>query len=307
MDDLKNLLRKVNLVYDQEFKYLHINPIPNKQDIEQYYKEEYYKNEGGTTSSLKVQESQTYCIENRYNDILFRINQYFDGKIENRNLLDIGCGFSKALLFFREKGFVVKGIEASDEGVAYAKAQNLDVTQAIVENISQLDLGKFDIITLFEVLEHLREPIRLLQQIQTSLLKENGMLIIDVPNEFNDFQVAANQEYKLNEWWVCPPEHINYFSRDSLEHILEKCGYEIFHAEASFPIEMFLLMGEVYIENQQVGAECHNKRVLFEKTLRENGKMETLRNFYAALAQLNLGRSTTIYAINRNKTNYVKF
>lgn len=294
----EKILQKKNIVMDKQFGYLHVDPIPEAEELAEFYKKKYYSSQKGkfNNSLLEVQQPQSYYTNSRWNSVLFQIKRYFCGKIEDRVLLDIGCGFSQALLFFKGEGFGVKGIETSDDGIAYAKAQGLDVIHGNIEDIAELNLGYYDVVTLFEVLEHLREPVKLLAYIKDNILKDNGILVIDVPNDFNDFQLVANEKYDLNEWWVQPPEHINYFSADSLKHLLEACGYEIFHIEGSFPLELFMLMGDVYVGDGSVGENCHNKRVLFERLMREHGKEDTLRKLYTALAELNLGRNITVYA-----------
>jgi len=152
------------------------------------------------------------------------------------------------------------------------------------------------VVTLLNVLEHLRSPVDTLRNIRELLLKPGGLLVIDVPNEFNDFQMVANEEYGLNEWWVCPPNHINYFSATSLRQVLDLSGYEVRYSEASFPLEMFLLFGDVYIGNGEIGKVCHQKRVRFEYFLRKHGKKEKLTKFYEALADIDLGRQVVVYA-----------
>jgi hypothetical protein len=59
---------------------------------------------------------------------------------------------------------------------------------------------------------------------------------------------------------------------------------------------MFLLFGDQYIGNSELGRECHNKRVRFEQLMEKHGKSEKLNMFYDSLAQLNLGRSISVYA-----------
>ncbi len=117
-----------------------------------------------------------------------------------------------------------------------------------------------------------------------------------MPNEFNDFQLAADAEFNLGSWWVCPPQHVNYFSATSLSSLLEKCGYAIYRRESSFPLEMFLTMGDVYVGNPELGRTCHEKRVYFEHVLRKHGKGEKLARFYQALADLDPGRQVIVYA-----------
>ena len=66
--------------------------------------------------------------------------------------------------------------------------------------------------------------------------------------------------------------------------------------QGSFPMEMFLLMGDVYVGNQELGKKCHNKRVEFEKVMRKQNKTEKLMLFYEALAKLDLGRTSLVFA-----------
>ena len=151
----------------------------------------------------------------------------------------------------------------------------------------------------FEVREFPRlrqEILDTLINIREKLLKPGGLLVIDVPNEFNDFQVTANAEYGLKEWWICPPNHINYFSVSSMKHLLEKCGYSIEYCESSFPIEIFMLMGDVYVGNSELGKACHQKRVKFEYLMKKHGKSKKLSEFYQALSDLDLGRQVVVYA-----------
>ena len=56
---------------------------------------------------------------------------------------------------------------------------------------------------------------------------------------------------------------------------------------------MFLLFGDNYVKDGQLGKECH-KRVAFENNLRKVGKTDVLRNFYHSLAKLNLGRQIMV-------------
>ena len=62
------------------------------------------------------------------------------------------------------------------------------------------------------------------------------------------------------------------------------------------PLELFLLFGDVYVGDGELGKNCHEKRVAFEDNLRRHGKSDTLNRFYTAMADLNLGRSAIVYA-----------
>lgn len=282
---------------DPTYGFLRVDPTPSAEEVEKYYLNEFYTGEYKTfnDSELKVQQEQKDFFRLRY-QLIHDQCEAFLGPLAGKTLLDFGCGYCQALLYFRERGLDVHGLEPSKEGAEYGASQGIPVVRAGIENMPR-DLGqRFDVVTLLNVLEHLREPARALTEIRERYLKSGGVLAIDVPNEYNDFQTTANKMHNLNEWWVHAPVHLNYFSPSSLRKLLESCGYRVIGAEASFPLEMFLLWNDVYVGNGTLGSEVHKKRMAFELNLVRNGKLDKLKKFYAALADLELGRQVTMYA-----------
>ncbi len=283
------------IVRDEVYGFLKLDPLPTQEDVEKYYLEEFYSSNYKmfNNSSLKVQQHDKEFFDGRWNTMYQTFKDFFSN-IEGKSLFDIGFGFAQALIFFKKKGLEVSGIEPSPEGVDYAKSEGLKVYQGGIEEFDIVE-NRYDIVTMNNVLEHLRNPYDVIVNIREKLLKDNGLLVIDVPNEFNDFQMIANEEYNLNNWWICPPNHINYFSHSSLACLLKKAGYEIVKRDASFPLEIFMLFGDVYVGNSELGKTCHQKRVKFEQMMRNYGKHEKLMKFYEALAALDLGRNAIAY------------
>lgn len=288
-------MSKYKIVRDEQYGYLRADPVPSVEEVEKYYREEFYSAKRFNDSSLEVQKDGKNFYDSRWEGIYQGCKELLGSS--SFSMFDIGFGYAQALLYFREKGVEVCGLEPAPQGVEYARKQGLDVYEAGIEDFSCVGERRFDVVMLLNVLEHLRQPYEILGNIKSQLLKPGGVLVVEVPNEFNDFQVAAVEEYELPEWWVCPPHHLNYFSTTTLKQLLNRAGYEVAHAQASFPMEMFLLMGEVYVGNQELGRVCHNKRVHFEEVLRRHGKEDTLKKFYQMLADLDLGRQSLIFAM----------
>lgn len=289
--------KKYKIIADPEYGYLRADPVPTREEVEHYYQEEFYTAKRFNDSSLEVQKEGQGFYDSRWEGIYRRCTEFFGDK--EFNLFDIGFGYAQALLYFKNKGVAVSGLDPAPQGVEYARAHGLDVYQAGIEDFSCVGERRFDVVMLLNVLEHLRHPQETLGSIQKQLLKPGGLLVIEVPNEFNDFQTAAVDEYGLEEWWVCPPHHLNYFSTTSLKQLLKKCNFEVVHVQATFPMEMFLLMGDVYVGDSVLGKQCHNKRAKFEEVLRRHGKSEKLSRFYQALAELDLGRQALVFATTR--------
>jgi len=293
-------MKKYQLIADPEYGYLRVDPKPSKGEVEKFYKEDFYteRNESQINdSSLEIQIKDKYFFDSRWNRI-YDVCESILGDLNNKKVYDIGFGFAQALIFYKNKGLICSGMEPSCEAVNYAKQKGIDnVFVGDIEGDKAYENNsKQDIVLLINVLEHLRNPADVLIQIKNNLLNKEGVLVIDVPNEFNAFQEVANTELDLKEWWINPPSHINYFTVKSLVDLLEKIGFEIKVKESSFPMEMFLLFGEVYVGNSETGSKCHEKRKKFEEGLIKNGHKEKLYEFYEKLAELELGRQITVYA-----------
>ncbi len=292
---------KSKLEAHPEYGFLQISPTPTPEEITRFYANEFYSGDykNFNDSSLEVQMEDREFYEGNWGDIATHISEILHKPLKDLSLLDVGCGWSQALLFFADKGMDCYGFDPAPEAIDYGLSKGLTVKHAGMDRMDVFGEKKFDVVMLKNVLEHLANPKEVLEEIRTKTLKPGGLLIIDVPNEFNIFQVAGRDLHKLDDWWVAPPAHLNYFSKDTLVNLLEGTGYSFELAEASFPLEMFLLFGDCYVGDSKIGKQCHQKRVAFETNLRKLGYGNKLRQFYQALAQLNLGRQVTTYAINK--------
>ena len=100
----------------------------------------------------------------------------------------------------------------------------------------------------------------------------------------------------LPPWWVAPPHHLNYFTFASLSGLLARVGFKELARSTSFPMELFALMGDIYIGDDTVGRACHKKRVSFDLAFAKAGIPEVRKLIYAALAEVDLGREAILIA-----------
>lgn len=284
-----------------QFGFLQVTPTPSPEEITRFYAEEFYttKYQAFNNSALEVQSRDQDFHDAHREDICARVAQISGRALSEQSVLDAGCGWGQALLYFRSKGAECYGFDPVPEAVEYARSQDLNVIQAGMQRINVFASKRFDVVTLLNVLEHLADPVTVLTEIHERVLRSGGVLVIEVPNEFNAFQVCGQKVHSLPEWWVSPPAHLNYFCADSLKHLLEGTGYEVRFAESAFPLEMFLLFGDNYVADHALGRRCHERRMAFEMNLRKHGFEEVLHSFYQALADHNLGRQVIAYAVSR--------
>lgn len=286
---------RYSVIKNKKFGFFQIKPTPSKEEVDKYYKKEFYSTKKYfNNASLKVQMQDKEFFDSRWKNMYSKFNLLLKKK-DKISMLDVGCGWAQSLIYFKKKGYECYGFDPSKEAIEYALKNKIIARQSFIEDMNVFGNKKFDIITLINVLEHLRDPIEALVKIK-KLLKSGGIILIDVPNDFNEFQIVGAKVHKLKNWWIAPPRHLNYFSNTTLCKVLKNLGYKVLLSEASFPIEIFLLFNENYVLDKNLGKKCHKKRILFEKNLIKFGKEDLLNNFYKSLAQLNLGRQISIYA-----------
>ena len=217
-----------------------------------------------------------------------------------RRLLDIGSGPGFFLLNGKNRGWEVRGIEPSLQAAEHSRSLGLEVENIFFSEESAPTLGKFDAINMSEVLEHIPYPGALLS-LAHEQLHEGGLVCIVVPNDFNPFQIALRDHMGFKPWWVAPPHHINYFNFDSLQKLVKRIGFEVVHKEATFPIDMFLLMGDNYIGNDELGRQCHARRKSLEVNVMNAGMAKVLTSLYKGLAHSGIGREIVLIAKKINK------
>ena len=198
----------------------------------------------------------------------------------------------------QKRGWQVQGIEPSTEAAEHSRRLGLDVGSFFFSEKTALNVGLFDAINLSQVLEHVPAPTALLKLVH-SRLNQNGIICIVVPNDFNPFQLILRDQLNFKPWWIAPPHHINYFDFSSVSKLVEGCGFEVIHQEVTFPIDMFLLMGDNYIDHDNIGRQCHLRRKNFEQALTNAGKAQLMRKIYEAFAKLGIGREIVLFAKKR--------
>ena len=141
---------------------------------------------------------------------------------EGGQLLDLGCGSGGFLLEMqRLPGWRVQGIEVNHKMAEFDREQlGLDVRAGTLEE-AQLPAASLDVVTMWDVLEHLPDPLATLQEIRR-ILKPSGLLISSSPN-------AASLDARIfGRYWIGLdfPRHLYVFSPATVFALLRKAGLE---------------------------------------------------------------------------------
>lgn len=268
----------------------HVVPVPTPEELDQVYREDYY-----------AVEKPLY-IE-RYQEDLDWWNLVYDERYdllesllpaERRGLLDVGSGPGFFLQRGRARGWRCVGIEPSVQSAEFSSGLGLDIVREFLTPATAAALGRFDVAHLSNVLEHLPDPAGMIALVR-GLLDPGGVLFIVVPNDYNPFQEALRAQ-GMAPWWVAPPHHINYFDFATLQGLLERCGFEVVDRQTTFPMELFLMMGDNYVGDDQLGRRCHARRKNLERALAAPSVHGIKQTLYRGLADLGVGREIVMAA-----------
>ncbi len=161
---------------------------------------------------------------------------------------DIGAGFG---LFLEELSKIwpsskLVAIEPSEEMSEICKAKGFEALPCTIEDVTGWD-KKFDLLTSFELFEHVYDPQTFLRKIW-ELLRPGGRLLMTTLNgEGFDIQVLWDKSKS-----VSPPHHMNFFNPRSMKILLEKCALTI--EEISTPGRLDWDIVEGMIQNDGVDA-----------------------------------------------------
>ena len=152
----------------------------------------------------------------------------FRPNLAGLTVLDIGCSSGIFLDQARGAGMVPQGAELSPETAAFAReALDLDVHHGDWRGAGHDD-ASFDIITLFDVIEHLPDPLSELSALRR-LLKPGGLLLQSTPDIDGLFPRLSEKLANRLDYWPHPepPHHLFQFSQATLSRMTEKAGFAV--------------------------------------------------------------------------------
>ena len=184
--------------------------------------------------------------------------------IKNKTILDFGCGFGGFISFVSDIVKSVSGVELGNDELDYMLGQGYDVKKSILEYDNQ-----FDVITMFHVFEHLRNPIEWLSIISEKLRKD-GLLFIEVPNA-NDALLSLynNSSFEDFTYWSA---HLYLYTKESLRNVINGNGN--FMIEDEGQVQRYPLANHLYwLSNGKPGGQ---KKWSFLNTDEVNTAYKTL-------------------------------
>lgn len=281
-----------------EFGFLEVVDRPTPEALSEYYAQTYFQNEASSSFRKSYSAEELEVIELR---IAQKAGQA-RGLLSNDqpgNLLDVGCGEGFVLKFFERIGWQVQGIDYSRAGVQQVNPAYADhVEQGDVFELLEYRIAskkQYDLVWLGNVLEHVLDPVSLLQSLRR-LVAPDGLLVVTVPNDGTAYHEELYAAGAIpDRFWIAMPDHMSYFTADSLRRTAEATEWDCLAIQGDFPIDLFLAHeGSNYVADRSQGPAAHRARLTLERLIGQAGT-EAANRFYAALVDVGFGRNLTAF------------
>jgi 2-polyprenyl-3-methyl-5-hydroxy-6-metoxy-1,4-benzoquinol methylase len=204
--------------------------IPTEQELNDHYDQYSY------ASDRQV----SLATVNSYNVLLDEFEQFR----QSNCILDVGCGRGWFLDEAKARGWNVFGTEFSQTAVQICRRKGITTFQGVL-NPRLFERADFDVITSFEVLEHINDPNDEVARI-VSLMRVGGLFYCTTPN-FNSLQrLMQGSHYNIINY----PEHLGYFTKKTLNFLMYRHGLEMIKFKST-GLSLVRLMPR---KNKRVGA-----------------------------------------------------
>lgn len=279
--------------------YCHLDPLPDRELLADYYRHAYHAQRpwagAAPLSDAEIARRRRSAGQRpAYRAVLQAVERHLPPGA-TRRMLDAGGGSSLLACCFLDHGWQALVLEPNRDAAVYARQFGIAVDERMLEHTDVAQAGRFAFVNLHYVLEHVRDPAAILRR-AGELLAPDGILRVCVPNDFSPGQLAWLAGSDLEPPWILHPDHVNYFSFESLVGLLQRCGFHELERTTDFPLEFLLLTGTDYYadpgQRERVGPAVQR----FERAWQQSGQDDRLAALYAALADLGMGRSAVVYA-----------
>lgn len=260
-------------------KLIFLWPQPEQSEIGRLYDKKYYEDRDYNSNTDEINRN----LQKEKEKISLIHNFIKGGK-----LLDIGCGYGFFLKASQDSGWNSTGIEISEETVKFAREKlNVNIIQTSLEKID-LSSNSFDVITMWDFLEHSRDA-SLAIDIASKLLKKGGFLFVRVPN-----YRSLEAKFFGKKWihWDLP-FHNFHFSPKVIKLLLEKNNFEIIRVDYKFSTFFYNLLKTRKLK-PAINDEISQKKIISSTEKNQPSKI------FKILSRIFSGRSITVISKKKN-------
>ena len=195
---------QAHLVKSSPLGFVFCSRIPTEEELVRHY-EGYPRNNYLSPITVK-----------RYHELLDEFEQYR----KTGKLLDIGCGIGLFLNEAKKRGWEVYGTEYTETAVNICRSLGINMHHGKLES-DTYPADQFDVVTSFEVLEHINNPQEEIKNIK-KIVRPGGLFYFTTPN-FNSIErYILKSKYNVIQY----PEHLCYYTKKTVNYLLTQNGFK---------------------------------------------------------------------------------
>lgn len=276
------------------YGYLQVVDPPSEQELAEYYSRKYFSENQNYAYELPPEE-----VEFKTKQAAFLLDVLMRMAKNNRDisLVEVGSGEGFFVAEACARGLECVGIDFDTSKLHQKNIKwQKHFTQSADPIQTALSLSKrTSCLVLRHVIEHVHDPEYLIAQCAAGLTV-GGRIVLEAPHDFKPLQVHLKEKNLINrEYWLTFPDHLSYFSPESLAGLLKAYGFEVRETYSDFPIEL-MLFGESfnYQRRPEIGKPAHLLRCVVTNYLYDNSSFDDILSLYRSYSQCKIGRSFTI-------------
>ena len=239
--------------------------IPSSEELDKFYKNYGVNN---YLSPLTIK---------RYNELLDRLEPF---RKTNR-ILDVGCGIGYFLGEAKKRGWEVYGTELSEESAKICSDKGISVQQVKIKE-AQFGTEMFDVITSFEVIEHINNPQEELSVFK-SILRKGGLVYITTPNFNSLLRYRLGSSYNI----ITYPEHLSYYTTRTLKKVFAISGFKTFKIETT----------GISLTRLRTSQGKSNQKIISAKSDDEKLRTKIDNRWHLKLAKTTVNKTLTIVGV----------
>jgi 2-polyprenyl-3-methyl-5-hydroxy-6-metoxy-1,4-benzoquinol methylase len=198
------------------------HPVPDRSAVQGYANVEY--EHGAYREYVQAREMKLEHFRRR----VAIVSRFARG----RSLLDAGCSCGYFLEVAAAEGYDVRGVEFSSNAIAAARPEIRNrIRRGHLEDLCAEGMHRFDVVTAFDIIEHLERPVDFLRQARQAL-QPGGILVVTTPDAGHWLGRLMGSRWPMLQ----PMQHLTIFSRRALRLALEEAGFQVAVVETAHKV-----------------------------------------------------------------------
>ena len=194
---------------------LFVHPQPSNEELRELYSAAYFSRGNKYAAALDPTHDPNWLNDECKVDL---VRRWCSGGA----LLDVGCALGGFLAVAKEHGFQVEGVEIAEYAAEQARSRvQVKVTASDIYS-AQLAAEGYDVVTMWDVIEHLTDPHLALEKIRRAL-RPKGYVFFSTGDVSSVWARLAGKRWQL----LTPPQHLYFFSQRSVSDLLSRHGFSV--------------------------------------------------------------------------------